>query len=181
MIMLKTLLGKLNIFSYISFAKKTDAPAILYARFYKILTMAGLSLFILLSCIAAGIIFSAALIVSFGLLALGLFAGAFIYKHKLEAEGFTKIRGCIVFVKESISPSAQSLLKEGSVKRASYYLLRTKDGKTYRIPANKTGDDLPEGADVILYAPRDSGTYERSGITYLAAIWGYELAGGEKE
>lgn len=163
----------------ISFAKKTDAPSSLYTRFYKILGMSILSLAIMLACIVCGML-SLTLIISFGVLSVGLFTYALLYKHSLETKGFTVIRGKITFVKEGISTSADTLLKSKTMKRPSYYLLKGDDGKTYRFAANKVDDELPVGSAVKLYAPKDVETYERSGITYLTVMWGYELDSDEE-
>lgn len=168
-----------DFFRNFSFTKKTDAPAILYRRYYRILGMAALALAIMAACIVARILLAPTLVISFGVLALALFIYAMIFKYNLEARGYTAVRGKITFAKEAFSPTADSLVKSRTVKRPSYYLMRTENGETYRFAANKVDDELPVGSAVILYAPLDVATYERSGITYLAVMWAYELDSSE--
>ena len=166
--------------SAISFSKKTDAPAILYARFYKLLAMAGFCLALVFACLLARIFLSAAITASFSILSLSLFFCAFYYKYCLEQKGYTRIQGKITFAKESFSPSADLAVKNRTLKRVSYYHVKTPDGKTYRLPANRTCDDLPEESVVNVYAPVNVPSYERGGITYLVMIWAYELAETEE-
>lgn len=174
--MLKKITLKFHLFSYISFTKKTDAPDILYTRFYKLLAAALLCLALVLSCLIARIFLTGAVAGSFGLLSAALFVCAFHYKYCLEKRGYTRLQGEITFVKESFSPSADATLKNRSLKKASYYHLKTPDGKTYRLAANRTDDEFPAGSIVNVYAPVNVQVYERNGITYLVTVWAYELA-----
>ena len=167
-------------FRTVSLTKKSDAPSILYRRYYRILGMSALALAIMIACIIARILLSATLIVSFGFLAVALFVYALVYKFNLESRGYTVIRGKITIAKDSFSPTSDSLIKSRTVKRPSYYLLQADNGDTYRFAANKVDDELPVGSIVNLYAPLDVAVYERSGIIYLTALWAYELVASEE-
>lgn len=172
----KDFFSKLNFFRHISFSKKTMAPAVLYTRFYKMLAMSALALAMVAACIITRIMLTVTLVISFSILAVALFFCAIYYKYCLEQIGYTIVRGKITFVKESLSPSADSLMKKRTLRKPAYYHLTTSDGTTYRLPANRIDDELPMGAVVNIYAPYDVATYERNGITYLVTIWAYELA-----
>lgn len=154
------------------FKKDKSLPSVLYVRFHKLSAFSAAGALCALMVLLAGlniIIFAAIFALS-----AALFLMAAAYKYSLEQRGFKAVEGEITFSKEG-PLSSFKMLRKAPFSGIIYYHLKDDYGGIYRFDADKSGEEIPQNSRVVVYLPLDEQCYERSGVTVLPRILGYEV------
>lgn len=158
-----------------SFSRKNkEVPPILYSRYSKLLMFAVGSAAASVAAFIVGIGTSLMLFGVFIALAAVFLFLAVTFKSTIDRGNFKVYSGEVTYVKEMLSASPLSL-KERSLRRPSYYHVRTFDGDLYHLPAHKQNAELPLGSKIAFYTPKDAIVMERNGVYTAAPVWAYEL------